>query len=209
MSQGSTKPPGATSFTSTAFGIIPRDELLKLEVEGTKRGLEYIYGTIKSHQQVAITPDLILKLHAVSFQWIFPEWAGKFRTIQVTYSGKEAPFYSKIPELVKILCDDLKVQLKHLPNSSDLYFIDEVIKLLAWFQHQFVFIHPFQDYNGRLARMLTVLLMLKMNLPASEIKVETVDDRKKYLDAMQEGDQGNLSLLEKLITASLTRQLEI
>jgi uncharacterized membrane protein len=36
MATGSTKPPGATSFKQTAFGIIPRDELLKLELEGTK-----------------------------------------------------------------------------------------------------------------------------------------------------------------------------
>ncbi|HEX9059757.1 MAG TPA: hypothetical protein VF941_06235 [Clostridia bacterium] len=33
MRKSSTKPQGATSYKETAFGIIPRDKLLKLEIE--------------------------------------------------------------------------------------------------------------------------------------------------------------------------------
>ena len=209
MSTGSTKPSGATSFKQTTFGIISRNELLRLELEGTKKGLEYIYSLIKSSQETEITPDLILEIHSISFQWIFQDWAGKFRTIQVTYSGKEAPSYFRVPELIKNLCDDLKIQIELLPKSSDLDFIDKLIQLLAWFQHQFVFIHPFQDYNGRVARMLTVFLLLKLDLPASEIRVDSSEDRDKYLQAMQKGDEGDLSLLETLLSYSLTKQLEM
>jgi len=206
MAQDSTKPPGATSYKQTAFGIIPRNELLKLELEGTKKGLEFIHSLLKNESNTEITPELIKKLHAIAFQWIFSDWAGKFRAIQVTYSGKEAPQFFHVPELISNLCEDLKIRLVNLPKPHEANFIDEAVRLLAWFQYQFVFIHPFQDYNGRLARMLTTLLLLKLKLPPAWISVDNQDDRKMYLQAMRQGDEGNLLTLEKLISESLTKE---
>ncbi len=207
MLKGNTKPPGATSFKETAFGIIPHDELLELELQGIKRGLDYLYSSLKANQGIEITPSLIYELHAVSFKWIFPDWAGKFRTVQVTYSGKEAPLYVRVPELVRNACADLATRLKNLPKQSDPSFIQEVVSLLAWFQHQIVFIHPFQDYNGRTARMLTTLILLKLKLPPAWITVDEVADREKYLKAMRLGDEGDLSMLEEIIEKALTREL--
>lgn len=203
-----TKPKGATSYKETAAGIIPRLELIKLELEGTKKGLEFIYNLIESGQDISVTSDLICKLHAVCFGWIFPKWAGRYRVIQVTFSGKEAPPYYQIPGLVKNLCDDLEERLKYLPKVDEENFITKVVELLAWFQHSFVFIHPFQDYNGRTARILTTILLLRFNLPPFELKAETKADRKRYLKAMQKGDEGNLSLLETLINNALSESLE-
>src|SRR5581483_3676233 len=123
MSKSGTKPLGATSYKDTAFGIISRSELLKLELEGTKKGLEYLYDLIKKNTNVPITPEFVCKLHEVSFAWIFPQWAGKYRKIQVTFSDKEAPPYFQIPELIKNLCEDLEIRLKHLPAREDEQYI--------------------------------------------------------------------------------------
>lgn len=71
--------------------------------------------------------------------------------------------------------------------------------MLAWFQHRFVFIHPFQDYNGRTARMLTIYILLKLDLPPIELKAEQTEDRKRYLKAIQKADVEDYSLLEQLI----------
>jgi len=150
---------------------------------------------------------LIRQLHSVSFGWIFPEWAGAFRTIQVTYSGKEAPNYFQVPELIENLCADLRTRLAYLPKTTELGYIENVVSLLAWFQHQFVFIHPFQDYNGRTGRMLTSLLLLNLKLPATEIQIETEADRQHYLQAMQRGDENDLTVLEKLIGEALLENL--
>lgn len=193
MVKATTKPKDATSYKETTFGIIPRSRLIQLELEGTKKGLEYIYNLVQEGKFSKITPDLICKLHQVSFGWIFPQWAGKYRKIQVIFSGKEAPLYYQIPELVINLCNDLEERLKYLPSKDDENFIIEVVELLAWFQHKFVFIHPFQDYNGRTARMLTTLVSLSLNLPPIELQAETGEDRKRYLKAMQKGDEGNLT----------------
>lgn len=203
-----TKPKGATSYKETAFGIIPHSQLVKFELEGTKKGLEYIHDLVKKRKSVSISPDLICKLHEVSFGWIFPNWAGKYRKIQVTFSGKEAPAFYQVPELVINLCSDLEIRLRHLPVSQNEDFIVKAVELLAWFQHRFVFIHPFQDYNGRVARMLTILLLLRLNLPPVEVQAETEDARKVYILAMQKADEGDLSFLEELISQALTEVLE-
>lgn len=208
MTKSTTKPEGATSFKETVFGIIPRSRLINLELEGVKRGLEFILEFVKSTNNSFITPDLICKLHHISFGWIFPKWAGKYRTIQVTFSGKEAPPYYQIPELTKNLCDDLKERVNYLPKHTEEDFINMVVELLAWFQHRFVFIHPFRDYNGRIARMLTTLMLLKLNLPPIELKAATESDRKRYLKAMQKADDGDFSLLEELINHALAESLE-
>jgi Fic family protein len=199
MKKFSTKPKGATSYKQTAFGIVPREKLLELEIEGTQKGLKFVAQNYQSE----ITPEIILAIHKIAFGWIFPDWAGKLRTIRVEYSGKEAPLPHLLPQLVINLCADLNERLKHLDHEN----MKEVVVLLAWFQHCFVQIHPFQDYNGRLARMMTILILLNIGLPPIEIKANTDVDRQSYLDAMYGADEGDYSKLEFLIENALNESL--
>lgn len=151
----STQPKSATKYLDTDFGIIPRSKVIVLEQEGVKKALQYIIKL--SEEKTQITPKFVRDVHEVGFGFIFPDWAGKFRTIDVTVGEYEPPHYSRIPELIKNLCDDLSERLKHLPSSEfGENFLAEAIELLAWFQHRFVWIHPFKDYNGRVARLLTI-----------------------------------------------------
>lgn len=208
MKNSSTKPIGATSYKDTAFGIIPQEKLLQFEIEGTKKGLEYIHKIVEENKE-SITPEFICKLHDVSFGWIFTQWAGKYRKIQVIFSDKEAPPYFEVPALITNLSKDLEERLKNLPKKDEEEFILEVVKLLAWFQHRYVFIHPFQDYNGRTARMLTIFILLKLDLPPIELRVEKAQDRNQYLTAMQRADEGDYSLLEQLLGQAISETLEL
>ena len=138
---------GETSYKDTKFGVLPRSKIVELEVKGVIRGLKYINELFKKKKTISISSQLICKLHKISFGWIFPNWNGKFRKIQVEYSGKEAPSYYKVPVLIINLCEDLKERLKYLPDSEEERYIIEVVKLVSWFQHKFVYIHPFSDYK--------------------------------------------------------------
>src|SRR3989338_2514660 len=110
MKKSPTKPKGSTSYKETAFGIIPRSNLLKLELEGTKKGLEYLHDLIKQNKEVRITPELICKLHKVAFGWIFPNWGGKYRS---HFQVKKRLSFTKYPNLfliyVKILKKDSNI----------------------------------------------------------------------------------------------------
>lgn len=202
----SAKLKSATSFKETSFGILPRSKIVELEAKGIKKAQQYIIKL--SNQKVKITKKIILDIHKEGFGFIFPDWAGKFRTEDVTVGEYEPPHYSQIQELVKNLCDDLEERLKHIPHPENQEeFLAEVISLLAWFQHRFVWIHPFKDYNGRVARLLTNLLLLNLGLPILTVKAETGKDRDKYIEAMKAADQNDLSKLENLLAKALEENL--
>jgi fido (protein-threonine AMPylation protein) len=84
-----TKPKSATSYKETAFGILPRSKIIPLEAEGTKKALQYIIKL--SDKKTKITPELIQDIHKVGFGFIFPDWAGQFRTVDVTVGEYEPP----------------------------------------------------------------------------------------------------------------------
>lgn len=56
--------------------------------------------------------------------------------------------------------------------------------------------------------MLTILLLLKLDLPPAEINAEKGTDRERYITAMQEGDNGNFTLLENIISKALVEVLK-
>ena len=203
-----TKPKGATSFQETKFGIISRSELVKLESKGANKGLKFIKTLSQSRKNLLISSELILDIHKKSFKWIFPKWAGKFRTIEVEVSDYHPPKFYKISVLIKQFCDDLNERLKRISPKSEVdRYLKEIISLTAWAQHRFVWIYPFNDYNGRTARMLTNLIFLKLGLPLLEIKVETRKDRERYIKAMQLADKRNYSLLEEIILSAFNEAL--
>lgn len=113
----STKPKGATSYRDTAFGILPRSKVVLFEQEGVKKALDLIIKL--SQKKAKITPELILEVHRVGFGFIFPDWAGKFRNVDVTVGEFEPPHHSRIRELIKNLCDDLNERLEHLPSPIE------------------------------------------------------------------------------------------
>lgn len=207
IKKDSTKPKGATSFKETKFGIIPRSKLVKLEAEGVARGLKFIKALSK--KDLLISSELILAIHKKSFGWIFPKWAGKFRQIEVEVSGYSPPNFYEMPALMKQFCGDLDERLKHIPSKTEVdNYLKEIISLIAWAQHRFVWIHPFNDYNGRTARLLTNLIFLKLGLPLLEIKVESKKDRENYIKAMQLADKNDYFLLEEIISSALQEALK-
>lgn len=58
----------------------------------------------------------------------------------------------------------------------------------AWFHHAFTTIHPFQDGNGRLARLLSSLILIKNGFfPFTVLREEA---KVKYIEALEQADKG-------------------
>jgi len=198
---------GETSYKETAFGIIPRSKLIPLEIEGIKRAWDFILSRHKKGK-IIITSSFIKKLHEVGFVWIFPKIGGKFRKIEVTVSKHTPPKFYLIPELMENYCQDIRTRLKHLPTINNVGFLDELVEFLAWIHHKFLWIHPFQDYNGRIGRLLISVVLLNLDLLPVELKVETKQGRRKYVQALREADSGDYTKLEKIIKLAIEESIK-
>lgn len=79
----------------------------------------------------------------------------------------------------------------------------------AWLHHRFVQIHPFEDGNGRVARALTLLSLGRAQYPPL---VVDRDSRDRYLQALDQANDGDLTplgrLFCKLAMRSIRRELE-
>lgn len=74
--------------------------------------------------------------------------------------------------------------------------------LAAWLHHRFTQIHPFQDGNGRVARLLASIVFIKADWhPLVVLR----DDRVAYIDALEASDAGELSGLIRLFASWQTR----
>src|SRR5579864_2589322 len=74
----------------------------------------------------------------------------------------------------------------------------------AWLHHRFTQIHPYQDGNGRVARALSSLLFIKAGwFPV----VVTREDRPRYIDSLELGDEGNLRALVSFLVDAQKRTL--
>ncbi len=74
----------------------------------------------------------------------------------------------------------------------------------AWLHHRFVQIHPFQDGNGRVARLLASLVLVKEGYFPLHIRR---DDRAAYLDALEQADAGQLEPFINLLSHRLRQDL--
>src|SRR3989338_9117080 len=193
---------GETSYKETAFGIIPRSKLIPLEIEGIKKAWDFVLKK-SAKNKLSLTTSFIQEIHQVGFGLIFPELGGRFRKIDVTVSKYIPPKFYLVPQEMDNFTKDLQVRIKHLPKIDDEKFLDELISLLSWSHHKFLWIHPFQDYNGRIGRLLINIILLNLNLPPIELKVETTAGRKNYIKALQLADDHNYTKLENIIKSAI------
>lgn len=69
------------------------------------------------------------------------------------------------------------------------------ILLASFLHHRFTQIHPYQDGNGRVARLLANLVLVKFQMfPV----VVTRDDRPSYIEALERADDGDLQNLTRM-----------
>lgn len=80
------------------------------------------------------------------------------------------------------------------------------VVLASLFHHRFVAIHPFDDGNGRMIRILTNFILLKFGYPVSVIKKER---KQEYYACLSQADRGALIPIIEYIGESVEYSLEI
>lgn len=136
-------------------------------------------------KKTIISIDFIKKLHKHMFDQTW-RWAGTFR-----HSGKNIGIdWYLIPEELKKLCSDVQYQIKHKSFSPD--------EIAVRMHHRLVAIHPFPNGNGRHARLMADLVVMRFGLPrfswgAHQDLSNSSPIRKKYIEALRHADKGDYS----------------
>jgi hypothetical protein len=86
----------------------------------------------------------------------------------------------------------VEVEMEHLLEWLAQYGAEDPVIVAAWLHHGFTQIHPYQDGNGRVARALTTLVILRSELLPLVIDR---DLRVEYIKSLEAADAGDLSSL--------------
>jgi len=179
-------------------GITVRGKSLRehLEARNHPDAINYIENLARKGN--TIKQDDILKAHELLMRGIDDQNTGKYRTGQVRVAGATfmPPSASKIQSMISELLQTLN------QNPDEL----RPIELAAFFHHKLVYIHPFLDGNGRTARLLMNVILMRSGYPFTILlKV----DRPKYLRTLSEADHGNLIPFANFVANCVERSLDI
>ena len=168
----------------------PRDRGEK-EIKGYRHVLNVIH---ENFDYVPIKKNYILQLHKMLYQFTEERFGGSFKDapneIDMVYPDGRAVLLSKplepfeTPYAVERICEEYD-------KAINTYGIDPLIAIPV-FILDFLCIHPFNDGNGRMSRLLTTLLLYKSDFVIGryislEKKIEMTKD--EYYIALQESSQ--------------------
>lgn len=152
------------------------------------------------HPTSQLNLGLLCWIHSIATdqQGIASSSSGKLRSIQVDIGPPGGPFHippapEEVPGLTREFTSWWSKQHHTLVDTDQ----STKIKGLAQFHHRFLSIHPFQDGNGRLSRIL--LDQASKELLGQKISLEIVSDLSKYFEALRSADNGDLSPLTSLV----------
>ncbi len=198
------------------FGLTAKGKPFKdhLDIKGHNEAIEFMLQLIKENRPLSESDikDLhkIILVEPYLSKTISPEGVEFQKEIKI---GQ----YKTSPNHVKTVSGDIH----YYTNPEDVAF--EMNNLLEWyrnaeeenlhpvvmsaiFHHKFTSIHPFDDGNGRLARILSNFILLKHNYPVIVIKNR---DKVQYYAALNIADNGIYEDLIKLFAENIGFSFDI
>jgi Fic family protein len=205
------------TITYLMYGLTAKGKTLKdhLDIRGHNEAI-YLMASIVKEERGFSEAD-IRELHRIILvepyhsKAITPDGSPTQKLIQLG-QYKTQPNHVKTPtgelhryaepEDVPIMMGELMTWYRSTQGQSQLH----PAVIAALFHHRFVNIHPFDDGNGRLGRILMNLILMQHGYPPAIIKLK---DRAIYIDALINANTGDYELLINHICESLNDSLDI
>lgn len=191
---------------------IPKKKLLNY-LNDHFDAIDFVFDLVKANR--SITKSFILELHQlITNHQEYTEAVDSLgRIIQVDLLRGKFKIHDNNPRrddgMIFLYCPPVQVESeidKLLEIYSDLenQKVHPIIKA-AWFHHSFVQIHPFQDGNGRMARLLASLILIKEALfPFTVNRAE----KRRYIYGLENADDGIFQPLIDLFSDTQIRNIE-
>ena len=162
------------------------------EIMGYREVLNTIH---ESNEYIPIRPSYILQLHRDLLKRAGFSYSGHFKNVQ-NYVNETKPDGTAVTRFTPIAPYDTPEAVENLCTAYEQAIASEKIDsliLIPTFICDFLCIHPFNDGNGRMSRLLTLLLLYKNGYNVGkyisiERQIEKTKDR--YYDTLEEVEAG-------------------
>ncbi len=188
------------TFLVISEGITIKGKPLKdhLEAKDHYEALEYLSDLVEKGKRQTVSEQLIRNVHQIVMQGTEREWAGKYRNSNVIIGGaKHRP-----PDASDVSYEMARLIKWWRASQKKLH----IVELAARVHHQLVYIHPFFDGNGRVARMIMNLILLQAGFPLTII---LKNDRKKYYRVLAQADEKKPASFIRFVAQAVERSLGI
>jgi Fic family protein len=145
-----------------------------LEAINHKEAIDYVKDLML--RKVQINEREILTIHNLILRGIMPEYAGKYRNVQVMIKGS-----AHLPPQPFIVPKKMEEYFEWFQINKNI--LHPVI-LAAEMHERLVTIHPFIDGNGRTSRLIMNLILLKNGFVIANIKGDN-ESRMAYYNALE------------------------
>lgn len=171
--------------------IVNEKTLPKNRNEEEIAGYRDVLNTIHdNYEYIDITPNVILQLHRDLYKYTGVSYSGKFKDSQNYIEEIDEEGNKKI-RFTPLTSTETPIAIEELCNSYNEIIskatIDPLI-IIPLFIFDFVSIHPFNDGNGRMSRLLTLLLLYKSGyIVGKYISIEKIieDTKENYYDSLK------------------------
>lgn len=159
-------------------------------------GYRYVLNLIhESHDNIPLTPNIILQLHRDLYRYTDNSFAGNYKDADNTIAERSVDdsFITRFvptsaaatPSAVRRACEAYQAEITRREY-------DALLACLV-FVFDFVSIHPFNDGNGRLSRLLTLLLLYQNDYIIGKyisIEAEIEATKETYYEALAASSVG-------------------
>ena len=165
-----------------------------LETINHREAIEFVEH-LSSSKKNKLTERNVREIHSLVMKGIDPDYAGQYRDIQVRISGS-----SHVPPEPILVASLMKKMMKGI--NKDEHPIVQAAKA----NFELVSIHPFVDGNGRTARLLMNLILMRNGYtPGIILK----NDRKRYYDILEKTHRGELNDFIVLVGRAVERTIHL
>lgn len=182
------------------LGITSKEVMEHVEEERFECLMEEAASRFDIHHR--FTAQDLHWLHKFWLNGIF-SWAGAYRTVNIGKGGFMFAAAAHVPELMRQFENDQLARLTPCCFEPS----EDVAAALAEVHVELILIHPFREGNGRIARLLSVLMSLQAGLPPLDFSDLQGTKREEYFSAIQAGMDRDYQPMKRIFGGIIKRTL--